>query len=76
MAIIIKVSLKDVNYQPVIDAVCANKNYQETIDDGSGLNVMIPNPQTKEQFVIKHIKKMLLDEKRLYENAISVEEYL
>jgi hypothetical protein len=74
--ITIPVKIKDVNYQAVIDAVCANGHYKDEIDDGTGLNVMIPNPMTKEQFVIKQIKKGLFEQKRLYENTISVEEDL
>jgi hypothetical protein len=67
MAIInIKVPIKDTNYQQVLDAVCANGGYSDTVDDGTELHQQIPNPVTKEMFVIKQIKKILIEQKRYF----------
>lgn len=56
----LKIPFKDVNYQTVIDAICLMGNYQDQVDDGSGTGIMIANPQTKEDFTIKFVKKFAM----------------
>lgn len=62
---ILEIELSDDVAEKVIDAVCITSNYQAIVDDGTGLNVMIPNPQTKEEFTIEQIKKTLAERVRL-----------
>ncbi len=62
---IIEVEISDESYQPIVDAMCLLGNYRDEIDDGSGLNVMIPNPITNGEFAILEIKKILSERIRL-----------
>ncbi len=65
---IIEIEIADENYQTVVDAVCLTGNYRDEVDDGSGLNVMIPNPQTKDAFVVSELKKTLGERISLAQN--------
>lgn len=62
---ILEIEISDEISETVIDAMCVTSNYQENVDDGTGLNVMIPNPQTKEEFTVEQIKKTLAERVRL-----------
>ncbi|MEI7890932.1 MAG: hypothetical protein WCI36_03090 [bacterium] len=56
---IIQIEIADENYEKVISAILEVGNYQEKIDDGSGTNVMIDNPETREEFVDRKLKEYL-----------------
>jgi len=67
---IIEVEISDESYQPIVDAMCFLGNYADEIDDGSGLNVMIPNPITKGEFAIIEIKKILGERIKLAKSMV------
>jgi len=67
---IIQVEISDENYQKVVDSICLTRHYQELVDDGSGLNVMIENPQTKDEFVVETIKKMMSESIMLADSMV------
>lgn len=72
------IEIADETYPEVEQAFVDFFNYQTEIDDGSGLNVMIPNPETKEALIVRKLKVTIADivryarQKREGEGAIII----
>lgn len=50
-------SIPDLNIPRIVDGLCILFNYPEQIKskDANGVEIMIPNPQTRQQFAIERI---------------------
>lgn len=52
-------NLNDEKHDAIVDAWCAVEGYQAMIDDGTGTNTLIANPETKLQFAKRTVKQKM-----------------
>jgi hypothetical protein len=70
---IIEIEIEDSIYPTLLDAVCRNDNYKETIDDGTLTDVMIPNPVSRDAFLVAFLKRNLSAAMQLRKQLDSVD---
>jgi hypothetical protein len=52
------------SYEEMVAAVCKADGYQEEVPDPDDPNAMIPNPQSKDDFVVERIAGFLTSKKQ------------
>ena len=65
------VTIPDDKKDEIIDAICANYRYQETVTDPEGLE--IPNPMTKAQFAKRKLAEFVKENLKSYKVSQVVE---
>ena len=54
-------NLNDLKHDDIVNAWCVCEGYKEMIDDGTGTNTLIPNPESKLQFSKRTVKRKMQD---------------